>query len=438
MPKKRKQKSSLIKKMGLSDRYNLSFLLTSIVPLIILTAVVLLYVRPALESSEGHELISLNIMLFFVIFLTILGFFVSRSATQESIEKLSANNQHLQHMFDISQSLNKEVHLDVLLEDIVKAAMKMTNASGGIVLLLSDDRSELKFAVNLGTGEKIMNSIPNGKGVGGWVAKNQKMVILNNIENSEQYDRNMDVFPNFDTSAILAVPLGIQEKPFGVLELLHRDENELFSEEDGRLVKILAEQATIFIENAQYHADQKNYFIHITELLLNALEGTRQFWPNHLRNTARYANIIARGLNFPDGKMRDLHYAALLHDIGFIKINLREDPSRSKIELHPELGYEMIKDITLWHNVAPIIRYHHERFDGDGYPHKLAGEEIPLSSRILAVSETLDVLTNKYSYRKNKMDMKAAMKEIRAYSGTQFDPQIVDELQKVIDSNVIH
>lgn len=154
-----------------------------------------------------------------------------------------------------------------------------------------------------------------------------------------------------------------------------------------------------------------------------------------MSNTARYANLLARQLNVSESDLKTLHYASLLHDIGFVKINLHEVLSpRKLIELHPIIGYEMIEPVTL--DVAPLIRYHHERYDG-AYSGQLAGSDIPLGARILAVAEALDVICNPKSYRKETLDVENAFIEIQAYAGAQFDPAVVDALENVIKSGQI-
>ncbi|MBN1355189.1 GAF domain-containing protein [bacterium] len=433
------KKRSLISRLGLFDQYNLAFILTSIIPLAILAYIVIKYVSPALIMAGAETtLVWLKILILFLLFLAVLGFFISRAATHETVDKVNQYNRKLKHLFEIAQSLSRQVHLDVLLQDIVKSAIEMTGASGGLVLLRNDDRSTMRFEVSMGTGAITVKEIPIGAGVAGWVAEHGETVVLNDVTSDSRYQGDLDILPNFNTSAILAAPLAIGPKNFGTLELLHRREDALvFTDEDASILRSLAGQASIFIENAQFRDDQQNYFIHVTEILLSSLEGTRTFWSDHLKNTARYSYLIGKKLNLPDNQMKTLHYAALLHDIGFVKINLRDGLSRKLIELHPEVGYEMIRPIILWKEVAPIIRYHHERYDGSGYPHNLQKDAIPLGARILSVAETFDVLTNRHSYRQETLGVEDAILELKAYSGTQFDPQIVQIMAEIATDLVL-
>lgn len=435
---KKTGKKSIISKLGLFDRYNLAFFLSSIIPLAVLVFVSHRYVLPSLDANgQGNLGIWIRILLYLLVFLAVLAFFVSRAATGETVETLQSNNEKLKNIFVIAESLSRESYLDVLLDSIVKRAIELTGASAGIAMLRNDEKGTLEFQITRGTGTVSAKSVSADTGVAGWVVKNQKVALINDVTDDKRYHPEQNILPDFETGSILAVPLSGSGHVFGVLELLKTKSNPGFSEDDANLLKSLAGQTTIFIQNVRYRELQQNYFTHITELLLTALEGTRQIWPGHLSNTARYAYLLARQLGLSDGELKTVHYASLLHDIGFVKINLQEGPPRKLIEVHPEIGYDMIKPITLWKDVAPIIRYHHERFDGKGYPGQLASDNIPLGSRILAVAETLDVICNPKSYRRETLDLQNALQEIRAYAGSQFDPAVVDALEKVIESGQI-
>ncbi|HPQ38983.1 MAG TPA: HD domain-containing phosphohydrolase [bacterium] len=434
-----KKNRSFISRLGLFDRYNLSFILSSLIPLGVLVLIVHKYVIPDLERAKADPslIFSLSILMYLLVFLAILAFFVSRSATRETVETLRVNNEKLNSIFTVSESLSREVHLDVLLTAVVRRSMELTNADGGLVLIRDEETGDLVIEIAEGTGPVTVRSVPYNSGVAGWVARHQKVALINDVTADPRYNAGMDILPSFDTGSILASPLVSGSRSFGTLELLKKSGQPGFSEGDASLLKSMAGQTSIFIQNVEYREEQQNYFTHMTELLLSALDGTRQFWPGHLNNTARYTYLLAKHLGLPDGQLKKLHYAALFHDIGFVKLNLREGPPRKLIELHPEMGYEMLRPITVWKDVAPLVRYHHERYDGEGYPHQLGGREIPVGSRILSVAEALDTMVNPKSYKKQTMEIQDAVQEIRAYAGTQFDPRVVDALVELLETGYL-
>jgi len=153
----------------------------------------------------------------------------------------------------------------------------------------------------------------------------------------------------------------------------------------------------------------------------------------HSRTVAKYSQVLAKILGINDTETLDnIKKGALLHDVGKIAIpdSILKKPSSlsssewEKIRLHPSLGYGLIKEIKLVEEVGNIILYHHERFDGGGYPNNLKEQEIPQEARIFAVADALDAITSYRPYR-NERDFKFAREEIERNAGTQFDPEVV-------------
>jgi HD-GYP domain-containing protein (c-di-GMP phosphodiesterase class II) len=137
-------------------------------------------------------------------------------------------------------------------------------------------------------------------------------------------------------------------------------------------------------------------------------------------------------LGLPEDELKTLYFAALMHDIGLLGLDALGEWTRDRIELHPVLGYEMVKDIIFWKDLAPIIHHHHERWDGRGYPQRLEGPAIPLGARIIGACEAFDIITSKNSY-KTPLPYDMAIREMEAHAGTQFDPNIVAAIKAQIE-----
>lgn len=170
------------------------------------------------------------------------------------------------------------------------------------------------------------------------------------------------------------------------------------------------------------------------ENLMTALDVRDVETFGHSQTVAKYTEALAGILGILDAnKIEDLRKGALLHDIGKIAIPdaILNKPGPlsagewDKVRLHPALGYGLIREIKLVPEIGNIILFHHERFDGSGYPRGLAGADIPREARIFAVADALDAITAHRPYRKPQ-DMKAARKEIIRNAGTHFDPQAVE------------
>ena len=144
-------------------------------------------------------------------------------------------------------------------------------------------------------------------------------------------------------------------------------------------------------------------------------------------------------MNLPAEEMENIRQASMLHDLGKIGISDKILLKRSKltkkefeeIKKHPQIAADIIRPIQFMHDIIPLILYHHERWDGKGYPAGLKGEEIPIGARIIAISDVYQALTSNRPYRK-AYSKKEAMNIIKKGAGTQFDPRIVDTFLKIV------
>jgi putative nucleotidyltransferase with HDIG domain len=154
----------------------------------------------------------------------------------------------------------------------------------------------------------------------------------------------------------------------------------------------------------------------------------------HSKTVARYTQLLAHIMGFQDSTQLDnIRKGSLLHDVGKIaipdsilkKIKPLTAKEWEKIKLHPALGYGLIKEIKMVDEVGNIILYHHEKFDGTGYPKRLKKDKIPVEARIFALADALDAITSHRPYRKER-SFKTAKKEIQNNSGSQFDPEVIE------------
>ena len=154
---------------------------------------------------------------------------------------------------------------------------------------------------------------------------------------------------------------------------------------------------------------------------------------NHSQRVQAYTTALARRVGVPESDLGDITRGALLHDIGKIGISdtILLKPAKltadewHEMRRHPEIGYRILRGIPYFEGATRIVRYHHERWDGSGYPHGLAGDEIPLEARIFAVVDTFDAMTSDRVYRRAR-PAATAFAELRRFAGTQFDPAVVD------------
>jgi putative nucleotidyltransferase with HDIG domain len=178
---------------------------------------------------------------------------------------------------------------------------------------------------------------------------------------------------------------------------------------------------------------RKNYYDTV-KALINAIEAKDPYTSGHANRVGEYSVAIAQEINLSAKQIEIIKNAALLHDIGKIGIDdriLNKQERLSELELeviknHPSIGYDIIKDIGFLKDVMNIVKHHHEKWDGSGYPMGLKGSEIPIETTVLTISDSYDAMTTDRPYRK-ALSSEEAIKELLKYSGTQFNPEIIDK-----------
>jgi len=233
---------------------------------------------------------------------------------------------------------------------------------------------------------------------------------------------------------MLCVPLNVRNKVIGVLFAQRSGAGaEKFTNPELVLLEALGHQIAIALENSQLYESLKKGFYDTVEALTEAIEKKDQYTGGHSKRVAHYAVGIAREMELSDEEIARIRLAAILHDVGKIGVEdkiLKKDAPLEVYEWpvmrqHPELGYQIMKKVEGLKEVVDGMRFHHERWDGKGYPQGLRGEEIPLVARIIAIADTYDAIVSTRPYRKGTAPDTAYV-EIKKHSGKQFCPRVVD------------
>jgi HD-GYP domain-containing protein (c-di-GMP phosphodiesterase class II) len=347
----------------------------------------------------------------------------------------------LEDLFEIARTLSSTLDLDALLKKIGQAAEKLTNAEASSILLLDEDRKHLYFKV--ATGEKggavKRLTVPVGKGLAGWVAEQWKPVIVNDTARDDRFMKDMDKATGFVTRSILAVPVMLGGDLIGVCEAINKKGRGEFDAADRNILQNLANFAAVSIVNARLAENQQNFFTNMIEVLTTAIEARDPRTLGHPSRVAELACAIGRRLGIEGQAYRDLYYGALLHDVGMIALNHRVltdqatimAQERSVERIHPVLGWELLKDVKMMRGVLPIVRHHHEHWDGSGHPDRLAGEKIPLAARVICLVEYLEEL--RLSGVKDPELGPMQVQLARNGNGTKFDPKVVEAYLAIAD-----
>jgi putative nucleotidyltransferase with HDIG domain len=191
------------------------------------------------------------------------------------------------------------------------------------------------------------------------------------------------------------------------------------------------------------NTELRTAYIQTIRALAEAIDAKDAYTRGHSERVAVYASRIAREMNLRTELIERVYFAGLLHDVGKIGIPdaIITKPDRlneeeyEEIKRHPEIGAKILEPVEFLSSVVPCVRHHHEWYDGcqSGYPDRLAGDQIPLPSRVIVVADTVEAMTSDRPYRK-ALPVEAVVKELHKYSGTQFDPVVVDAFLKLLEA----
>jgi HD-GYP domain-containing protein (c-di-GMP phosphodiesterase class II) len=249
---------------------------------------------------------------------------------------------------------------------------------------------------------------------------------------------------NVDDSSGVQAMLEVEQPYLPVLDRIHRAETVIYIGVAGAMGFLYAVLCTVVTRGSRtanrqrrqlvLHAQQmKRSHDSLQQMLCAALDLRDQATKGHSLRVARLAVAVGEQMNLADDTLTHLEQAAMLHDLSKMglsdvildKAGPLDEDEWEEIQKHPEIAYQIVRDIPFLQRAGEIMLHHHERFDGGGYPRGLVGEEIPLGARIFAVVDAYDAMTSDRSYRRAGSHA-SAVREIKRNSSTQFDPRVVD------------
>jgi len=250
--------------------------------------------------------------------------------------------------------------------------------------------------------------------------------------------------------ASVCVPVSLRERVVGVVTVVRpadRRRGGKFTASEVQGIEELAGQAVTAVEQALLFAKVRSYADEIElsydatlKALMAALDAKDEVTEGHCERVARLTLHLARDMGVPEQQLIDIERGALLHDVG--KIGVPDAVLRKPKELndgeweamrkHPLLAGLMVSKIGFLEGALPILLYHHERYDGTGYPFGLTGDKIPVEARIFSIIDAYDAMTSQRPYR-DAMSHEAAMAEVAANSGLQFDPEVVEAFERLMN-----
>jgi response regulator RpfG family c-di-GMP phosphodiesterase len=342
-------------------------------------------------------------------------------------------------LYTITDQLSRVRGKDDLFKQIVRMAGHLTEAPKVSFFIWDREEDLLRLIAGLGIDSQWINQyeVPVGQGIVGRVAQGGVPVLC---QEQREWQPQMEEAPQFyDGSSFLALPLKIRQETFGVLQVAGRPEGRAFTEQDLFLLSILSEKAAMTIENIALYENVVANLYATLRALVNTIEAKDPYTMKHSERVTQLAMAIARKMNRPEEEIAALAFAGPLHDIGKIGVQdyILLKPSKlnpeefDMIKMHPTTGERIINELGISTLEKSIIRHHHERWDGRGYPDGLREEEIPILCRIISAADAYDAMTSDRSYRK-ALTQGEALAEMSRCSRQQFDPEVVATLMAII------
>jgi HD-GYP domain-containing protein (c-di-GMP phosphodiesterase class II) len=385
----------------------IAYFLGAIVPLIGLGVVVDRYVLPTLTHRNAE--IALIAAVISTAALTFGSFLALRKMMRATVTRMNRDNERLSGLLEWSKQLGATPHVTDVLGAATVRAYEMEEARAAWVFLKGDEDDAPTLSGSAGNEADPLYTRHAGA---------IDELVTDAVDSGRPTMRET----SDGEMAVAVVPLPAEAGLRGAIATLktghaHFDPREL------EALETLAGIAAVSLHAADLRDAQRNFFSHITDMLVTALDSHLGFHQGHGRRVAQFANRLGRALGLDDETLERVHFASLLHDIGMLKLDRNQQMTRSTCEQHCVLGSRMLTRIRLWRDLGPIVYHHHEWFDGTGYPDGLAGDAIPLESRIIALCDAVDSMTSDDSYR-TPLTLDMALEEVESCSGSQFDPEL--------------
>lgn len=378
----------------------------------------------------------------------------------EDINQFLENKNSLNLFNELAISLIEQKSLKDLLDHILIELEKIIPyTSANIALLENDTLNYLSFRGY----EKyhVENFMKNFKPDKNFLYTLKTVIDTRKpllIENTDEYPYWVFIPETQWIKSHLMIPIIYNNQLLGLISF-DSDKPYGFSEDTIKKVSSMLPLLGVALENAKLYdelkreleeriATEEKYkrsFYQIVKLASDIVEMKDSYTAGHQKRVAKISVLIGKTLGFSQDKIRILAISSLLHDIGKIAIpsEILNKPSvltpleRKFVNMHPEIGYNLLKKIEIVKDIAPIVYQYHERINGSGYPKGLKGEEIVLEARIIAVADVFEAMTSHRPYRP-ALSMDLAIKELEENKGTLYDPNIVDALLKVIKEGRIN
>jgi response regulator RpfG family c-di-GMP phosphodiesterase len=357
-------------------------------------------------------------------------------------QRLTAENIRLKEalsLYKVSEAIASSLSLDGVMTTVADAALHELEADAVTVLLDDGEGGYFERARETHprfTGDGDFGEL-SASALGTYFSEDQPLRV-HGTEGLRFFTRPPKALA---LQSLMVTPLRIHNNTIGYLAALSFTRGKRFDEGQRKLLSIVASRAAASIENARLYQDLKSTFHQTIKGLASAIDKMDRYTAGHSERVAAYAQILAIKLGLGPQEVEIVRQSALMHDVGKIGcvMNLNKPGKLTHEEYgifqrHPVYGRDILEPISFLHPLIPGVYMHHERWDGNGYPLGLKGQDIPLFARIISVADTYDAMTSDRAYRK-ALPHEVAVREISECAASQFDPDVANNFLEAIEDD---
>jgi GAF domain-containing protein len=358
----------------------------------------------------------------------------------ELYEKNERSIWELRNLQEALQAATSTLDLNQVLQQVLAGAAKASSAQIGCLAL--DDGGRLVLKGGFGTDHVTAERL--ALGLGGDICR---QVMESGKPVMEARVQEASAESPLNPRAVLCVPITLRGKPLGVVFLANYQLGHVFTPDHRNLVTELATQAAVAIDNARLFQDREDLIFQSLVALARAGDARDQYTAGHADRVTDYALMIARQMKYApqdQGAWVRLERGTRLHDIGKIgvpdeilgKTGKLTDEEFEKMKSHTTVGFNILSGLKMLTDELVIVRSHHERYDGKGYPDRKKGDELPIFAWIVSAADAVDAMTSDRPYRKG-MSLQVALEEVRNGAGTHFHPDVAEAVLDAVANGTL-
>ncbi len=350
--------------------------------------------------------------------------------------------KNLETIYSVGNAINSIQTVDELLDQIAGTLLNVFRDVQRVCILLKENEKKFEPKYIKTRSDVPPQPFQLSSSIVDKSVKEEVCILANDAASDDRFAGSESVL-TMNVRSVMCAPLVSKGSVLGLIYLDNREKPNCFDDNDVALLSALANQSAIAIENSRLYEEIQNSYHEAILALMNTVEAKDPYTRGHSQRTARYALGIAQEMGLSEEECKEVKTAAELHDIGKIGVKdliIGKDSPLSTLEFHSIqahvlTGEKILGPIEYLRFALPIVRHHHEHFDGTGYPDSLKGDKIILSARIIGAADAFDAMTTQRPYNK-PLTFNKALEKCKESKGKQFDPKVIDALDRFVTQNI--